>query len=98
MSNDDSSPDADVTLLAAKLEAEQTYTHLDLARLEDPAQINTASRYKVGDVLRVPRSNKSASSGVVVGVLPSGALRVEVQIRDGRAGIKEMSPEQIAEM
>src|SRR5262245_57942309 len=98
MSNDDSSPDADVTLLAAKLEADQTYCHLDLGRLDDVAQINSAGRYKVGDLLRVPRSNKRASSGVVVGVLSNGGLRVEVQIRDGRAGIKEMSGEQIVEM
>lgn len=98
MSNDDSSPDADVTALAAKLEVDQTYVHLDLRRLDDVDQINSAGRYRVGDLLRVPRSNKRASSGVVVGVLSNGGLRVEVQIRDGRAGIKEMSGEQVAEM
>lgn len=99
MSNDDSAPDADVTLLAAKLEVDQQYTHLDLKKLESVDQINAASRYRVGDLLRVPRSNKQrASSGVVVGVLGNGGLRVEVQIRDGRAGIKEMSADQVAEM
>jgi serine/threonine protein phosphatase PrpC len=98
MSNEDSSPDADVTLLAAKLEVDQTYTHLDLRKVEAVEQINPVSRYRVGDLLRVPRSNKRASSGVVVGVLSSGGVRVEVQIRDGRAGIKEMTREQVAEM
>jgi serine/threonine protein phosphatase PrpC len=98
MSNDESGSNDDLSLLAAKLDVDQTYTQLDIKKLDDPAQINASTRYRVGDLLRVPRSDKRASSGVVVGVMPGGALRVEVQIRDGRAGIKEMTAEQVEEM
>jgi serine/threonine protein phosphatase PrpC len=95
MSNESSAPDNDVTLLAAKLEVDQTYVQLDLRRLEDVSDITAPSRYRVGDLIRVPRSDNRASSGVVVGTLGNGGLRIEVQIKDGRAGIKEMSPEQV---
>src|SRR5688500_14585562 len=98
MGNDASGSDADVTLLAAKLEVDQTYVQVDLRQIEDSSKVNTADRYRVGDIIRVPRSDNRASSGVVVGVMPTGGLRVEVQIKGGRAGIKEMTPDQVAEM
>lgn len=95
MSNESSAPDNDVTLHAAKLEVDQTYVQLDLRKIADVSDITAASRYRVGDLIRVPRSDNRASSGVVVGALVNGGLRIEVQLKDGRAGIKEMSPEQV---
>lgn len=81
---------------AAKLADDHAYRKLDLTRLEGAEDINHAGRYRVGDLIRVLRSDHTASPGVVVGVLPMG-LKVEVQIRDGRAGVKELTREQITE-
>jgi serine/threonine protein phosphatase PrpC len=83
---------------SARVGDDHAYTKLDVARFDSAAQINSASRYKVGDLLRVPRTGRRASAGVVVGVQPNGALKVEVHIKAGRAGVKELTPEQVLEM
>src|SRR5207244_4030922 len=88
----------DGSALRGKLKEERKYTTINLSRLDDPEELADLSRYKVGDLIRVPRSGSRASMGIVVGRSGNGDLKVEVEMQDGKPGTKEMPSDQVRDM
>ncbi|MBI2374500.1 MAG: SpoIIE family protein phosphatase [Deltaproteobacteria bacterium] len=81
--------------LEARLREPPSYRRLNIPRLTSIGEVNAINRYKNGDLVRVPRSGGAATLGVVVGREPQGALRVEVQTKEGRVGLREITPAEL---
>jgi serine/threonine protein phosphatase PrpC len=88
----------DGSALRARLKEPRRFTTINLLRFDDPDEITALSRYKPGDLIRVPRSGSRASIGVVVGQSQNGELRVEVEMQDGKPGTKDMPADQVRDM
>ncbi|MBI4820354.1 MAG: SpoIIE family protein phosphatase [Deltaproteobacteria bacterium] len=83
--------------LEARLREPPSYRRLNLPRLSSIGEVNAINRFKTGDLVRVPRSGGLATLGVVVGREPQGALRVEVQTKEGRVGLREVAANELKE-
>jgi serine/threonine protein phosphatase PrpC len=83
--------------LENRLAQEPEYRPVVLARLMHPTQIAAASRYQVGDLIRVPRTGGHFSLGLVTERKDSGELVVQVHSqKSGKPSIKELDAVAVA--
>ena len=90
-------PPEDIAQLANALDHEPEYRYLRLETLEDPAELNGLSRYKVGDLVRVPRTGGHWSLGVLTEVREDQMIEVLVRAQDTHEiSFKELDAEAFA--
>lgn len=79
------------TELEHKLAQEPEYRPVALSSLMHPTQLAAASRYRVGDLIRVPRTGGHYSLGLVTERKDNGDLVVQVHSqRSGKPSVKEL--------
>ncbi len=89
--------DDDILALAARLDEEPRYQLLDISGLQFGRDITAAARYRVGDLIRVPRSDGGWSLGVVCEKHSEGRVRVVLRSREDRSlSLKELNESMIA--
>lgn len=82
--------------LAERLDEEPRYEFLALGSLTTYDQVNGLERYRMGDLIRVHRSDGDWSLGVVTSRSSNGRLRVLVRSKpDGALSVKEVSEESV---
>lgn len=79
------------TELENKLAQEPEYRPVAISSLMHPSQLGAASRYQLGDLIRVPRTGGHYSLGLVTDRRDNGDLVVQVHSqRSGKPSVKEL--------
>ncbi len=83
---------AELRRLAKVLDQEPKYEALEVTRMQSPGELSHIRRYKIGDLVRVPRTSGNCSLGVIATqASPEGYLSVLVRSGpEGTISIKEL--------
>lgn len=89
--------DEEISALAARLDEEPRYQLLDISGFQYGHDITAVARYRIGDLVRVPRSDGRCSLGVVVEKADDGRVRAVVRAREGAGiGMQELTAATLA--